>query len=254
MAVQFGNVANPGGYDVELLSVKIHDLKIGPQAFAQASSAPEQEAVAWMVGQTVWGDRSAAVRHAADRMMLVRPLYTHADDSGAALIAECWAACGGNGPATKEELLSALRLMNEVEDEQEQRLANQQALLAKVINSGALSDDQHEELETDICEVLRPAAQSAELMKGKDLLWTWFGLSYAAWLTLPRVLMHEMPDAWQGRMADLLIEWDQAWNTGHLPGAIVNARKGNKLTKWPEWLLNYRNPDASEIESVKVKP
>lgn len=50
------------------------------ELIAQASAAPEQEAVAWMVGKTVWENRSAAVRNAADRMRLVRPLYTHADD------------------------------------------------------------------------------------------------------------------------------------------------------------------------------
>lgn len=40
---------------------------------------------------------------------------------------------------------------------------------------------------------------------GKEKLWQWFSLSYAAWLTLPRVLMHEMPDEWQrknGRTAE----------------------------------------------------
>lgn len=55
-------------------TVAISDL------IAQASAAPEQDAVAWLVGKTVWENRSAAVRHAADRMLLVRPLYTHADD------------------------------------------------------------------------------------------------------------------------------------------------------------------------------
>jgi len=46
------------------------------------------------------------------------------------------------------------------------------------------------------------------MKKGYDKLWSWFGLSYASFLTLPRVMMHEMPDEWQGKMADLLEEWD----------------------------------------------
>ena len=29
--------------------------------------------------------------------------------------------------------------------------------------------------------------------KGCDDLWEWFGLSRASWLTMPRILMHEMP-------------------------------------------------------------
>lgn len=32
---------------------------------------------------------------------------------------------------------------------------------------------------------------------GENALWLWFGLSRASWLTLPRVLMHEMPDEWR---------------------------------------------------------
>jgi hypothetical protein len=32
---------------------------------------------------------------------------------------------------------------------------------------------------------------------GREKLWDWFGLSYASWLTLPRVLMHEIPNEWR---------------------------------------------------------
>jgi len=42
---------------------------------AQASGAPEQEPVAWLAGKTIWENRSSAVRYAASRMLLVRPLY-----------------------------------------------------------------------------------------------------------------------------------------------------------------------------------
>lgn len=33
------------------------------------------------------------------------------------LITDCWQACGGNGPASHDDLLTVLRLMNEAEDE-----------------------------------------------------------------------------------------------------------------------------------------
>jgi hypothetical protein len=49
-------------------------------SYAHTTDAPEQEPVAWLVGKTLWENRSAAIRDAADRMRLVRPLYTHADD------------------------------------------------------------------------------------------------------------------------------------------------------------------------------
>jgi len=87
--------------------------------------------------------------------------------------------------------------------------------------------------------------------KGYQRLWGWFCLSYASWLTLPRVLMHEMPDDWQDKMAALLEEWDEAWDTQNMPEAHVAARNGNRFTKWPGWLLNYRHPDVKEIERLR---
>lgn len=86
-----------------------------------------------------------------------------------------------------------------------------------------------------------------------ERLWAWFGLSRATWLTLPRVLMHEMPDEWQEQMAALLEQWDEAWSFEGMdvPLPMVTARKGNRFTCWPCWLLNYRHPDQSEIERAR---
>lgn len=41
-------------------------------------------------------------------------------------------------------------------------------------------------------------------------LHTWFGLSYAQYLTIPRSVMQSMPDDWQARMAQCLEELDEA--------------------------------------------
>lgn len=38
----------------------------------------------------------------------------------------------------------------------------------------------------------------------ENQLWDWFGLTRAAWLTLPRVLLHEMPIEWQNKLVKLL--------------------------------------------------
>lgn len=80
---------------------------------------------------------------------------------------------------------------------------------------------------------------------GHDALWSWFGLSYASWLTLPRVLMHDMPDDWQARMAQLLQEWDDTWTPGVLGDATptVGARIDGCFARWRPELLNYRHPD-----------
>jgi hypothetical protein len=82
--------------------------------------------------------------------------------------------------------------------------------------------------------------------QGYEALWQWFSCSYASWLTLPRVMMHEMPDEWQGKMAELLQQWDEKWDSNNLPSPRVNAVGENgKLTKWPEWILNYRSPQTN---------
>jgi hypothetical protein len=82
----------------------------------------------------------------------------------------------------------------------------------------------------------------------KDL-WAWFGLTYASWLTLPRVLMHEMPDDWQQLMAVLLHEWDEHWDFSAMEtdGSRVQLTKNGRIAKTPEWLKNYRHPRRDVI-------
>lgn len=88
--------------------------------------------------------------------------------------------------------------------------------------------------------------------RGRERLWRWFGLSRASWLTMPRVMMHAMPDNWQLRMAKLCEEWDEAWNSEHMPTPEVHARAENgRMMRWPEWLLNYRHPDEAEIKRLR---
>ena len=89
--------------------------------------------------------------------------------------------------------------------------------------------------------------------EGYSRLWRWFSLSYASWLTLPRVMMHEMPDEWQDKMAALLEEWDRTWDSNSMPTPTVNAKKDGKYTRWPGWLLDYRHPNKQEITKLKIK-
>jgi hypothetical protein len=93
---------------------------------------------------------------------------------------------------------------------------------------------------------------------GYDALWLWFGLSRASFLTLPRVLLHEMPDDWQLQMAKLLNEFDDYWDPGKM-GSVgnskfqVNLRRGNRNIPMPIWVLNHRHPDKELMESFKAK-
>lgn len=91
-----------------------------------------------------------------------------------------------------------------------------------------------------------------EAQSGTSRLWGWFGLSYAAWCVLPRVLMCAMPDDWQKRMAILLEEYSDAYPNHPDTDCLVLSRKGQRFLKWPGWLTNYRHPNETEIENARV--
>jgi hypothetical protein len=82
----------------------------------------------------------------------------------------------------------------------------------------------------------------------------WFGLSYASFAVLPRVLMKEMPERWQAEMARLLFEFDDAFTASDgLPfdGWTVRATERGKIVRMPSWLKNYRHPESSAIRALK---
>lgn len=92
------------------------------------------------------------------------------------------------------------------------------------------------------------------MFEGKDKLLTWFSLSYASWLTLPRVLMEDMPDEWQSKMADLLNEYDERFpNQPELGTRVQITGDNGRLVKTPHELINYRRPDKNFINSLKAK-
>jgi len=87
--------------------------------------------------------------------------------------------------------------------------------------------------------------------QGYDRLWGWFGLSYASFLVLPRVLMHEMPDEWQDKMTSLLEEFDKTFPNQPEIGTTVRATKNGKLIEMPKYLINYRHPDYGQINKLR---
>lgn len=88
--------------------------------------------------------------------------------------------------------------------------------------------------------------------QGHEKLSTYFGLSYASWLTVPRVLMEQMPDEWQGKMADLMNEYHETFpNQPDLGSRVLVTDLNNKLVKTPKWLLNYRRPDFDAINELR---
>lgn len=90
----------------------------------------------------------------------------------------------------------------------------------------------------------------------REDLRAYFGLSYASWLTIPRVLMEAMPDNWQRRAARLLHEYSDAIKNPPPYGTTVRVTRDGKIVKAPEWLINYRHPDREALKEVfgKVTP
>jgi hypothetical protein len=89
---------------------------------------------------------------------------------------------------------------------------------------------------------------------GKFKLSLWFSLSYASWLTIPRVLMEEMPDDWQSKMADLLSEYDEIMshvNSQYDLETSVSVKKKGKFAKMPRELCNYRRPDKWFLDLIQ---
>jgi hypothetical protein len=84
------------------------------------------------------------------------------------------------------------------------------------------------------------------------LIWEWFGLSYASWLTLPRVLLCEMPEDWQNRLVQLLDEFDQEFsNRPDFSTRVHVVDTQGRLIKTPDWIFDYRHPDCEQIDRFR---
>lgn len=90
-------------------------------------------------------------------------------------------------------------------------------------------------------------------LSGYDELWR--EMSYTGWLTMPRVLMHEMPDDWQRKMSELIREYDDTFGS-NIPEQYwcdteVRLKKDGKYIKTFEWITNYKYPDKEMFNSWK---
>lgn len=100
-----------------------------------------------------------------------------------------------------------------------------------------------------------PIAASKPAYDRRADLGCYFGLSHASWLTLPRALMEAMPDAWKKGIARLLHEYNETYTNQPNYGTSVRVTEGGKLVPTPDWLINYRHPNAEMINELRgVKP
>ena len=102
----------------------------------------------------------------------------------------------------------------------------------------------------DILDVLKPEDGGDEHDATKDLA-RYFGLTYASWLTLPRVLMEAMPEEWKRSISTLLNQYDDAYPNQPSYGTTVRVTVDGKIVRTPEWLINYRHPDRAMINQVR---
>ena len=92
----------------------------------------------------------------------------------------------------------------------------------------------------------------AQKYNSSEDLACWFGLSYASFLTLPRVLMFAMPEEWQKKMALLLNEFDNEFpNTPDVGYRVQIIDTNGKLIPTPDWMINYRHPYYDFIERFR---
>ena len=93
------------------------------------------------------------------------------------------------------------------------------------------------------------------LEHGKHELQSWFGLSKASFLVLPRIFMQEMGPRWQGKMAKLLNEYDAVFDdsdNGVYDSYSVRLKMKGRLIKTPEWLVDYQDPDKYQVKEFKI--
>ncbi len=83
-----------------------------------------------------------------------------------------------------------------------------------------------------------------------ERLHTWFGLSYASYLVLPRALLQELPNDLQERLATLLEEVEEHFNDTRIYSILVRDPKTGRFCQDP--LTNYRHPDQIAINRLRI--
>lgn len=72
---------------------------------------------------------------------------------------------------------------------------------------------------------------------------TWFSLSYAHYLVVPRSIVQSMPVKWQQRMVELLEEMKETLDIDDAPSSYwVRARDGGRFVGDPYSQYRHRPP------------
>jgi hypothetical protein len=90
-----------------------------------------------------------------------------------------------------------------------------------------------------------------ELMESGDPLGLWFELTYAQYLTVPRLVMQSMPLDWQRKMAVLLQEMDETFDWRPAEGSYWVRLKDKRGRFMDAPLGNYRHGNCEHLRKKK---
>lgn len=81
--------------------------------------------------------------------------------------------------------------------------------------------------------------------------WTFFGLSYAAYLTIPRLALQELPVEWQQKFFDLLREAAEEHGLDTPSYVVMRRDHRGRLTSQDPW-ADYRHSTVAEARSLDI--
>lgn len=76
-------------------------------------------------------------------------------------------------------------------------------------------------------EKMQQEMEQSDASQDVEAIHSWFGLSYASYLVLPRSVLQSMPDAWQAKFVELLNDIPKSLHVDDLPNYQVNAVDAN---------------------------
>jgi len=90
-----------------------------------------------------------------------------------------------------------------------------------------------------------------------DFIHQLFGLTYASWIVMPRVLMENMPPDWQKRFVDIWEEFNDTWDMNEVykhGDPHVQLRKGGRFNSIKHTgLPHYRHASMADLEKFLNK-
>jgi hypothetical protein len=78
----------------------------------------------------------------------------------------------------------------------------------------------------------------------------WFGLTYAQYLTIPRVILDAMPGEWQARFVRCLIELGATFDWLPKEGRYWVRLKDGRGRYVVDPLMEYRHPHPSDLDRI----